>query len=130
SGVAPGWGGRGLVLAGLIAAIMSTVSGLVNSTSTIFATEIYQKSINPTASEHRLVVVGQTASLTALVISACLAPLVGIWGIFTFFQNALVYVACPFMVTALAGMLWKRMNYPAALFGFLGGIVVEVIVGV
>ena len=127
----PGWGVRGIVLAGFISAVMATLSALANSTSTLFSTDIYQKYINPHASEHRVVVVGQLSALAGLLIAICLAPLVYyLGGVFKFFQVALTYVACPFMATVLVGIFWKRMNYPAALFGLLGGLVIQIVLGV
>ncbi len=125
---APEWGVRGIVLAGLIAAVMATLSGLVNSTSTLFSTDIYKKFINKEASDRQMVHIGRTASFVALLIAACISPVVGKFGIFNFFQNALNFVACPFMITMLMGMFWKRVNYPAAMFGLIGGIIIQIIV--
>ncbi len=128
--LAPGWGVRGIVLAGFLSAVMATLSALVNSTATLFATDIYKKYINTGASEHRMVVVGQSSSLVALVIATCLAPMVFyLGGIFQFFQTGLTYIACPFMATMLMGIFWKRVNYPAALFGLIGGVVIQIILG-
>ncbi len=125
--LAPGWGVRGVVLAGLIAAVMSATSALVNSTSTLFATDIYQKLIDPAANERRVVAVGRISAFAALLIAACIAPVVGhLGGIFQFFQTAITYIACPFMTTVLIGMLWKRMNYAAGLFGLVGGLLIQV----
>jgi solute:Na+ symporter, SSS family len=129
--LAPGWGIRGIVLAGFIAAIMATTSGLVNSVSTIFATDFYKKFINKEATDHRMVRIGQLSSLAALVIAALVAPIVGkLGGIFQFFQTGMTYIACPFMATILMGILWKRVNYPAAIFGLAGGLVIQIIVAI
>ena len=125
---APEWGVRGIVLAGLIAAVMATLSGLVNSTSTLFSTDIYKKFIHKQASDREMVRVGRTASFVALLTAAAISPVVGRFGIFNFFQNALNFVACPFMITMLMGMFWKRVNYPAAMFGLVGGIIIQIIV--
>ena len=114
----------------LIAAVMATLSGLVNSTSTLFSTDIYKKFINKDASDRQMVHIGRTASFVALLIAACISPIVGKFGIFNFFQNALNFVACPFMITMLMGMFWKRVNYPAAMFGLVGGIIIQIIVAV
>ena len=71
---APSWGLRGIILSGFLAAVMSTISALANSTATIFALDVYKKVINPAASERRLVWMGRMASLVALVAAALLAP--------------------------------------------------------
>ena len=74
---APDWGVRGIVLAGLIAAVMATLSGLVNSTSTMFSTDIYKKFIHKEATDRQMVRIGRTASFVALLIAACISPIVG-----------------------------------------------------
>ena len=129
--LAPSWGVRGIVLAGFIAAVMSTMSALSNSVATLFATDFYKKFIDRDASDHRMVAVGQMSSLLALVIAACVAPIVGkLGGIFQFFQTAMTYIACPFMATVLMGILWKRVNYAAGIFGFGGGLVIQIIMAI
>ena len=123
-------GVRGVVLAGLIAAVMATLSGLVNSTSTMFSTDIYKKLIHKEATDREMVRIGRIASFAALLIAACVSPIVGeLGGVFKFFQNALTYIACPFMATVLMGILWKRVNYAAGMFGLVGGFFIEVILG-
>ena len=105
---------RGIVLAGLIAAVMAALSALVNSTSTLFSTDIYKKFIHKKATDREMVRVGRIASFAALLIAAAISPIVGdLGGIFQFFQIALTYIACPFMATVLMGILWKRVNYAA-----------------
>jgi SSS family solute:Na+ symporter len=129
--LAPEWGVRGIVLAGLIAAVMSTMSSLVNSISTLFATDFYKKFVDPQAGDRRMVRVGRVSSFVALAIAACVAPIVGeLGGIFQFFQTAMNYVACPFMATVLMGILWKRVNTAAAVFGLIGGMVIQVALAV
>jgi len=125
--LAPGWGVRGIVLSGFIAAVMATVSSLVNSISTLFATDYYKRFINVGASDHRMVRVGQASSLAALAIAACVSPLVGrLGGIFQFSQTGMTYLACPFMATILMGVLWRRTSYAAGVFGLVGGVVIQI----
>jgi solute:Na+ symporter, SSS family len=127
--LAPGWGVRGIVLAGLIAAVMATISALVNSISTMFATDFYKKFLHTGASDPQMVATGRLSSLAALAIAACVAPLVGRFGgIFKYTQEGMTYLACPFMATILMGVLWKRVNYAAGVFGFAGGLVIQIVV--
>jgi SSS family solute:Na+ symporter len=129
--LAPGWGVRGIVLAGLIAAVMATISALVNSISTMFATDVYKRFVSPGATDARMVATGRLSSLAALAIAACVAPLVGKFGgIFRFTQEGMTYLACPFMATILMGILWKRVNYAAGIFGFAGGLVIQIAVAI
>jgi len=122
--LAPGWGLRGIVLAGFIAAVMSTISALANSTATIFSLDVYQKLFRPQASEREVVFVGRSASLAALLIAAAFAPTVGAFGgIFKYFQQGITFVASPIIGVILMGVFWKRANAAGAMAGLLVGLV-------
>ncbi len=120
----PAWGVRGVVVAGLIAAVMATLSAQVNSASTLFSTDVYKKLIHKGAGDREMVRVGRITAFVVLVLAAVISPIVARWGIFEFFQFTLTSIAIPFMATVLMGVLWKRVNYPAALFGLLGGALI------
>lgn len=122
---APNWGLRGIVLAGFLAAVMSTISALANSTATIFALDVYKKLINREASDARLVAVGRIASLVSLVTAGLVAaPAIRhMHGIFPYFQTGVTSLAVPFMSVFLLGVLWPRTNYAGGIFGVLGGLV-------
>jgi SSS family solute:Na+ symporter len=125
----PEWGLRGIVLAGFLAAVMSTISSLVNSIATIFAFDVYGKLIRPEASDAQLVKVGQMASIAALLIAALASPMVGHFGgIFLYFQRAVTYLATPFASVVLMGVLWRRTNYAGGLFGIVGGLAIQILV--
>jgi SSS family solute:Na+ symporter len=119
---APAWGVRGIVMAGLIAAVMAALSAQVNSASTLFSSDLYKKRIHPQATDREMVRVGRMASFIVLMLAAVLSPIVGLFGIFKFFQFSLTAIAIPFMATIFMGVLWKRVNYPAAMFGLVGGV--------
>ncbi len=124
---APAWGLRGIILAGFLAAVMSTVSALANSTATIFALDVYRKILNPAADDRRTVQVGRLASLTALVVAAGIAPSVeNLGGVFRYFQTGVTYLSTPFISVLFLGVLWKRTNYAGGLFGIVGGIVLQI----
>jgi solute:Na+ symporter, SSS family len=121
---APKWGLRGIILAGFLAAIMSTISALANSTATIFSLDVYRKLINPTASDARLVSVGRLASMVALVTAGLAAPWVErMGGIFPYFQRGVTYLAVPFMSVVLLGIFWWRTNEAGGIFGVIGGLI-------
>ena len=127
--VGPIWGFRGIVLTGFLAAVMSAISALANSTATIFALNIYKRSIRPQSTDRELVTAGRIAAFLALALAACLAPSVErLGGIFRYFQTGATYLATPFISVILLGLLWKRANYAGALFGILGGIVIQAVV--
>jgi len=122
---APQWGLRGIVLAGFLAAVMSTTSALTNATATIFSLDVYKKLINRQADDRQLVKAGRLAAGTALVAACIMAPQVErLGGIFRYFQTGVTYTAIPFISVILLGILWKRTNYSGALFGLIGGLVI------
>ncbi len=128
---APNWGLRGIILAGFLSAIMAAISGLANSTATLFSLDVYKKIINKDADDRRLIFVGRVAAFSVLVLAALMAPLVEhMGGIFRYFQTGVTYVATPFISVIFMGLLWKRTNYQAAVFGLIGGLIIQITVAV
>jgi len=107
---------RGLVAAAVVGAIMSTISGLVNSTSTIVTLDIVGRSFGRGWSEERLVRVGRWSGALALLIGALLAPLVMRWeSIFRYAQDIWAPMAAPVVVVFLCAALWKHASSRGAL---------------
>lgn len=124
--LAPDWGLRGIVLAGFLAAVMSTLSALSNSTATLFALDVYRKWLRPQADDAQTVLAGRVASLLALVIAALVAPSVAQFGgIFKYFQQGVTYLSTPFLSALFLGILWKRTNYQGGLFALFGGTAIQ-----
>ncbi|MBP7933780.1 MAG: sodium/solute symporter [Phycisphaerae bacterium] len=129
--MAPQWGLRGIVLAGFLAAVMSTLSALSNSTATLFALEVYRKWVRPRADDVRTVRVGRIAALASLVIAALVAPSVEhLGGIFKYFQTGVTYLSTPFLSALFMGVLWKRANYAGGLFGLIGGSAIQLAIAI
>jgi len=115
---------RGLVVAGLLAALMSSLSSLFNSTATLFTVDIYEK-IRPNKSEKELVRVGRLA--TVFVVFAGLAwipimPLISGGGLYQYLQNVQSYLAPPITAVFLLGLFWDRMNTRGAVWGLSLGL--------
>jgi SSS family solute:Na+ symporter len=107
---------RGLVVAAILSAIMSTVSGLVNSTSTMVTLDLVQRWRGREWSEARLVRVGRWSGALALLIGAGFAPIVMKWqNIFRYAQDIWAPMAAPIVVVFLAGALWERATERGAL---------------
>ena len=107
---------KGLSFVTLIAAIVSTLASLINSTSTIFTIDIYKKYINPTASDITMVNTGRIASVIALLVALfATKPLLGsLDQAFQYIQeySSLIY---PGVVTVFClGLFWKRASTIAA----------------
>ena len=118
----------GLVLVGILASVMSTISAFLNSISTLFTFDVYRKWIRPGAGERELVKVGTVATLVLMLFSVLYSPLVGIigGGIFNYFQMLASYLAVPVATVFLVGVLWKRATPSSALTVMLAGIPVGV----
>ena len=125
---------RGLFLAALFGAIQSTVSSVLNSTSTIFTVDIYKRLLRPRASEPNLVLVGRASSVLVMVIAAVLAGFIGRLGgsLFVYIQSLYAFFAPPFAAVFLLGILLRRINGPGAttavVLGFILGILMKVYV--
>ena len=119
---------KGLVLAALTAAIVSSLASMLNSTSTIFTMDIYKPYFNKTASEKRLVRVGRITAGAALIIAIIVAPLLGnIPQMFQYIQEYTGLVSPGILGVFLMGLFWKKTTNKAAIIGVVASIVVAFI---
>ncbi|MFO1497762.1 MAG: sodium/solute symporter [Verrucomicrobiota bacterium] len=119
-------GVRGVILAGFLAAVMSTVSALVNSVATIFSLDVYRRFWRTQADDRELITVGRLAAGAALGLAAFVAPAVARVGLFKYFQSGVTYMATPFISVVLLGLFWRRTNYPGAIAGLAGGLAIQI----
>ena len=109
---------KGLAFAALIAAIVSSLSSMVNSTATLFSMDIYKQIINKEASEKILVRTGRIASGIALVIAILLAPQLGnLDQVFQYIQEFSGFFSPGIFAIFLYGLFWKKTRASAALWG-------------
>lgn len=108
---------KGITFAALIGAIISSLSSMMNSTSTIFTMDIYNKFFNRTASERNLVTVGRVAGFVALVVACLVTPaLSGFDQMFQYIQEFSGFVTPAVTVIFLFGMFWSKATSNAALW--------------
>ncbi|MDR0567047.1 MAG: sodium/solute symporter [Prevotellaceae bacterium] len=109
---------RGLAFAALVAAIVSSLASMLNSTSTIFTMDIYHTLINKDASQKQLVTVGRLTALVALVIAMFAAkPLLGgLDQAFLYIQEYTGFIYPGVVVVFGMGLLWKKATNRAALW--------------
>lgn len=101
-------GFRGLVAAAILAAIMSTIAGLVNSISTIVTLDIFRPWKGKDWSDKRLVNFGRWAGGIGLLAGALFAPIVMHWeNIFRYCQDLWAPMAAPVVTVFIAGALWR-----------------------
>ncbi|MCA9741063.1 MAG: sodium/sugar symporter [Deferribacteres bacterium] len=119
---------KGLVLAALTAAIVSSLASMLNSTSTIFTMDIYKPYINKQASEKNLVTVGRITAFSALIIAIVVAPVLGNTSqIFQYIQEYTGLVSPGILAVFLMGLFWKKATNKAAIAGVLFSIVVALL---
>jgi SSS family solute:Na+ symporter len=109
---------RGLILAAMAAALMSSLSSMINSTSTILTMDVFKRAIRPGASQHEMVRFGQWSGFGVLAISMLVALYyANLNGSFLFIlvQEGFAYIAPPFAVIFTAGILWRRATAKAAM---------------
>lgn len=105
---------RGLVAAALLAALMSTVSGALNSLATLFCYDLYKR-WRPTVSDHHLVVIGQVVTVAGMIAAVCWSPFLGRYeSIFQGINSIICYIAPPITTVFLWGVFWRRASSLAA----------------
>lgn len=117
---------RGLVAAGLLAALMSSLASVFNSCSTLFTVDIYKK-LRPGTPEKKLVRTGQVATTIVVIIGIIWIPIMAnISGVlYEYLQSVQSYIAPPIAAVFLLGIFYKRVNAQGAFVtlvaGFIGG---------
>ena len=112
-------GFRGLVVAGMIAALMSSLASLFNSVSTLFTVDVYQK-LKPETSQKKLVVIGRTTTVVMTALGLLWLPImkaISGGGLYQYIQSVQAFLAPPIVAVFLTGLLWKRMNLRGACWG-------------
>ena len=114
---------KGLVVAALSAAIVSSLASMLNSTSTIFTMDIYKPYFNKNAGNKRLVTVGRVTVLVALIIATSIAKTMGsIPQMFQYIQEYTGIVSPGILAVFLMGLFWKKTNVKGAIVGVLTSI--------
>jgi len=119
-------GVRGIVVAGLLAALMSSLAGVFNASSTLFTIDFYSR-LRPNSSEKQLVWIGRVATGVMVLIGLLWIPVIqGGKGLYDYLQGVQSYLAPPIFVVFFLGVFWKRLNakgcMSALIVGFLMGL--------
>ena len=114
----------GLVLAGLLAAMGSSISATFNSASTLITMDFVNK-IRPNMSSKQLVRTGQLITLILVVLAAAWTPVIASFkNLWEYLQTILSYIAPPVVAVFAAGLFWKRTNGHGAFAAFVVGFLV------
>ncbi|MCB0450983.1 MAG: sodium:solute symporter, partial [Confluentibacter sp.] len=116
---------RGLVAAGLLAALMSSLASVFNSVSTLFTVDIYKK-LKPNTPEKKLVKTGQIATVIVVIIGIIWIPIMAnISGVlYEYLQKVQSYIAPPITAVFLLGIFHKRINAQGAYITLIVGFIV------
>lgn len=118
---------KGLVLAALAAAIVSSLASMLNSTSTIFTMDLYRPYINKNAAEKQIVTVGRITAAVALLIAVFIAPqLQNLGQVFQYIQEYTGVVSPGVLAVFLMGLFWKQSTNKGAIWGALASIPIAI----
>ena len=118
-------GFKGLVAGGLMAALMSSLASVFNSSSTLFTIDIFKK-LYPDTPEKRLVQIGRMATAVVVVLGIAWIPIMAKIGggtLYRYLQSVQSYIAPPITTVFLLGILWKRINAKGAIATLLFGLI-------
>ena len=117
-------GVKGLVAGGLMAALMSSLASVFNSSSTLFTVDIFKK-MYPETSEQRLVRIGQFATVVVVILGMLWIPImekIGGGVLYQYLQSVQSYIAPPVTTVFLLGIFWKRVNAEGAIATLFFGL--------
>src|ERR1051325_4874615 len=114
-------GVRGIVVAGLLAALMSALAGVFNASSSLFTMDFYSR-LRPKASQAQLVWVGRAATVAMVIIGILWIPVIqGGRGLYDYLQGIQAYLAPPIFVVFFFGIFMKRLNGKGCLATLITG---------
>jgi SSS family solute:Na+ symporter len=117
---------RGILVAALLSALMSSLAGVFNASSTLFTVDLYEK-WRPGATEHQIVRTGRIATTIMVLIALAWIPVIkGAHGLYDYLQQVQGYLAPPIFVVFFFGVFFKRLNargcFAALVVGMLLGV--------
>ena len=120
---------RGLIVACLLAALMSSLASLFNSSASLFTVDVYEK-LRPGQSQQHLLMVGRVATTVVVGVGMIWIPVmkqISDGGLYQYLQSVQGYLAPPITAVFLLGLFWKRMNSAGAtsalVVGFVAGMI-------
>jgi len=112
---------RGIVVAGLLSALMGSLAGVFNACSTLFTVDLYGK-LKPRASQFQIVRTGRIATTVMVLIALMWIPVVqGAHSLYDYLQSVQGYLAPPIFVVFFFGVFWKRLNAKGCLWAMIVG---------
>jgi SSS family solute:Na+ symporter len=121
-------GMKGLVVCGILAALMSSLASLFNSSSMLFTIDFYKK-LRPATSERKLVVIGQIATFAVVALGILWIPVMRSIGdvLYAYLQEVQSVLAPGIAAVFLLGITWKRASAQGGLWGLVVGMVIGLV---
>jgi len=117
---------RGIVVAGLLSALMGSLAGVFNACSTLFTVDIYEK-LRPKATQRELVHMGRIATGVMVLIALMWIPVVrGANSLYGYLQSVQGYLAPPIFVVFFLGVFWKRLNAQGCFWSMIVGFIIGI----
>jgi SSS family solute:Na+ symporter len=115
---------KGLVIAGMLAALMSSLASVFNSCSTLLTWDVYRK-LKPGASERQLITVGRIATGVLVVLGLAWIPFMKYISsqLYIYLQSVQAYIAPPIAACFLLGLFFRRLNGIGAMASLCTGFV-------
>ena len=118
---------RGIVVAGLLAALMSSLAGVFNASATLFTIDLYQR-FRPQSSQAQLVWIGRMATIFMVIIALVWIPVIqGARGLYEYLQGMQAYLAPPIFAVFFFGVFMSRLNAAGCLAALITGFVLGVL---
>uniref|UniRef100_A0A8C0AS50 Sodium/mannose cotransporter SLC5A10 n=1 Tax=Buteo japonicus TaxID=224669 RepID=A0A8C0AS50_9AVES len=122
---AMGLGLRGLMIAVMMAALMSSLTSIFNSSSTLFTMDIWRK-LRPGAGERELLLVGRVVTVVLVALSVVWIPILQSSSggqLYVYIQAVTSYLAPPVTAVFVLAVFWPRANEQGAFWGLMAGLV-------
>jgi SSS family solute:Na+ symporter len=118
-------GVKGLVVCGILAALMSSLASLFNSSAMLFTIDFWKR-LKPQTSEKSLVRIGQTATVVIVVLGILWIPIMRSVGnvLYNYLQDVQSVLAPGIAAAFLLGICWKRASAKGGMWGLLSGIII------
>src|SRR5690554_5663945 len=118
-------GVKGLVVCGILAALMSSLASLFNSSSMLFTIDFYKR-FKPNTSEKKLVVIGQIATVVIVILGVLWIPIMRSVGdvLYAYLQDVQSVLAPGIAAAFLLGITWKRASAKGGMWGLIAGMVI------
>ncbi len=118
-------GVKGLVVCGILAALMSSLASLFNSSAMLFTIDFYKR-FKPQTSEKRLVLIGQMATVVIVILGILWIPIMRSIGnvLYTYLQDVQSVLAPGIAAAFLLGICWKRTSAKGGMWGLIAGMAI------